>query len=178
MPCPKPQPNYKVRYLYQNSILTSKYYQVLASDFYDKEVKEYIIWKTKWTPNLFEKVNWLSNERAFKRLPQTQKISSAKLIYILANTNCHNHLLYNTSALCPRCLDQKETFQHVLTCPLPSTVQSRDTQVELLQKSLEGWYMPGPVIAMIFHGFKNWLSPTIMHFCTLRYGSLLVQILF
>jgi len=71
MPCPKPQPNYKVRYLYQNSILTSKYYQVLASDFYDKELKEYIIWKTKWTPNLFEKVNWLSNERAFKRLPQT-----------------------------------------------------------------------------------------------------------
>jgi hypothetical protein len=57
--------------------------------------------KTKWSHREFNMVDWISHEKAFKRLTRHQQITMAKLIHNLANTNKQNFLYYKTSPLCP-----------------------------------------------------------------------------
>jgi hypothetical protein len=73
-------------------------------------------------------VDWKARRRAFTRLTKFQQLSVTKLIHNLAITNRQNHLFYGTSNLCPGCQLEEETFEHVIRCSLPATVQFREEQ--------------------------------------------------
>lgn len=52
------------------------------------------------SPDVFNLVDWNAHEWAFKRFTWEQKITMAKLVHGLVNTNCQNNLYYNMSNLC------------------------------------------------------------------------------
>ncbi len=79
-----------------------------------------------------------------------------KLVHGLANTNCQNHLYYNTSPLCPICNEVEETFEHVLTCKHPSTTSFRDTCLAQLDRDLNHINTPSKVVSALLHGFLEW----------------------
>jgi hypothetical protein len=133
---PLAPPNYCIRLIYDNSIITSKFYHILAQAMHEPPIIEYVRRKTKWSPYVFSLVDWNSHEHAFTRLTRKQKVTMAKLIPGLANTNRQNHTYYNTSNLCPICLTEEETFEHVLTCQHPTTCAFRDTCLTQLDKDL------------------------------------------
>jgi hypothetical protein len=133
---PIPPPNYKVRLIYDNSIITPKYYSSIVTALHNDTLKQYILCKTRWTDRVFHSVDWTSHSRAFNCLSRQQKIQTAKLIHNLANTNLQNHLYYGTSSACPGCQQDEETFEHVLTCSFPPTRRHRDTCIKVLESSL------------------------------------------
>jgi hypothetical protein len=99
-----------------NSVITSKFYSILATIQHEKALREYILRKTKWMRRTFDRVDCNAHHSAFKKLTVFQKISTTKLIHNLANTNRQNYLYYSASPLCPGCLIKEETFEHVLIC--------------------------------------------------------------
>jgi len=113
---PRKLPGFKVRLLYDKSVITSKIYRTLANIKYDLELKTYILRKINWPPPTFDKIDWPAHQKAFNYLTKYQQISVAKLIHNLVNTNRQNFLYYKTSASCSIGDTQEETFKHVLTC--------------------------------------------------------------
>jgi hypothetical protein len=154
---PLPPPNYRVRLIHDNTVITSKVYQTLAQAMHEKPITEYIQRKAKWSPYVFSLVNWDAHERAFKCLTRQQKISVAKLVHNLVNTNRQNHLYYKTSPLCPICGLAEETLEHVLTCNHPTTRTCCDECLLQLEKDLQQINTPNIVICTILHGFSDWL---------------------
>jgi hypothetical protein len=73
------------------------------------------------------KGHYTGDQKEFKhtlnqpRLTRKQKITMAKLIHGLANTNRQNHLYYNTANLCPSFNVEEETFENALTSWHPTT---------------------------------------------------------
>jgi hypothetical protein len=114
-------PGYRVRLSNSSGLITSQYYKKLAEAHHSKPIIDYILRKTGWNINTFNKVDWDSHHRAFRRLTRFQRISVTKLVHQLSNTNRQNKLLYDKPDMCPCCGTQEETFQHVLKCTSAST---------------------------------------------------------
>jgi hypothetical protein len=55
-------PNYRVRLLYDNSIITSQYYEILAQSMHERHMEEYILHNTKWPRHVLLQVDWLAHE--------------------------------------------------------------------------------------------------------------------
>jgi len=104
---------YRLRVLYDDSIITSKWYNILVKLKHDNSLRDYIMKKTHWTLQQFEQVDWDAHQQAFLHQMQHQQISTAKVIHNLSNTNRQNHLFYQATSLCPLCQAQEETFEHV-----------------------------------------------------------------
>jgi len=104
-------------------------------------------------------VDWDSHQRAFNRLTRFQQIGISKLIHNMSNTNCQNKLFYGASDLCPGCSEEEETFQHVLRCSFPATVEVRAKDLDKLHKSLVTIGTPSQVVEVILKGFQDWLDP-------------------
>jgi hypothetical protein len=83
--------------LKDNSVITSTYFSILSQSRHDPSLRDYIMKKTKWSNREFNMVDRISHENAFKPLTRHQKITMAKLIHNLANTNKQNYLYYRTS---------------------------------------------------------------------------------
>ncbi len=75
-PCPAPNPGFRARMLYRNTLITSKFYAALASAHHEKDL--YIMRKNYRSNETFHKVNWLAHAQANCRLTIHQKISTAK----------------------------------------------------------------------------------------------------
>jgi hypothetical protein len=75
--------------------------------------------KTNWTQGTFDKVDWDTHGLAFHKLTRKCKISTAKLIHHLVNTNWQNNFYYGTSSFCPCCQRVDETLERVLLCSSP-----------------------------------------------------------
>jgi hypothetical protein len=114
---PLPPTTFTIRLLYDRSVITSHLYQTLATGLHRKFLTSHILKKTSWTPRVFAMVHWEAHGIAFWRLFWQQKISTAKLLHQLINTNRQNRMYYGTSDLCPCCWAQEETFHHLLSCP-------------------------------------------------------------
>jgi hypothetical protein len=112
-------PNYKVRLLYDGSKITTKLYHIISTSLHTPLLRDHIKKKTGWTDYEFNLVDWDNHERAFSRLTRGNKISIAKLIHQLVNTNRQNSLYYGTTKLCPTCNLEEETMHHVLLCGDP-----------------------------------------------------------
>jgi hypothetical protein len=91
--CPQPFPGYRVL-LYDNSVITFKYYSVLLSALHEQELVTYILRKTKWTTSTFHLVHWTAHSSAYRKLTVHRQIQISKLIHNLANTNRQNHIYY------------------------------------------------------------------------------------
>jgi hypothetical protein len=154
---PLPPPNYRVRLIHDTTVITSKVYQTLAQAMHEKPIASYIQCKAKWSPYVVSLVNWDAHERAFKCLRRQQKISVAKLVHNLVNTNHQNHLYYKTSPLCPICGVAEETLEHVLNCDYPATRTCRNECLLQLEKELQQINTPNIVVCTILHGFSDWL---------------------
>lgn len=57
------------------------------------------------------------------------------------------------------CAQAEETFEHVLTCPLPSTRAHRDASLKQLEIALTA-ILPTPLLRVILHGLSNWVNPS------------------
>lgn len=65
---------------------------MLASICHEQDLKTYILKKTKWTSFVFTSIDWPAHKSAFNKPTRHQKITTAKLIHNLANTNRQNFL--------------------------------------------------------------------------------------
>ena len=61
--------------------------------------------------------------------------------------------------MCLGCGLEEETFEHVLTCSLPSTHAVHNQLLQQLQTSLTNIQTPQPVVDCIMHGFAAWIHP-------------------
>jgi hypothetical protein len=155
---PVAPPHYRVRLLYDNSVLTSKVYQVLSSRLHSTLLRAHIIKKGKWSQPTFDLINWEAHGSAFRCLTRDKQISTAKLIHQLNNTNRQNHLYYNTSATCPCCQEHEETCEHVLTCLADDVHSHREEATQELATSLTKLATPSPVVEAILHGTRAWIN--------------------
>jgi hypothetical protein len=111
----------------------SQFYDKLQDAMHEKPLENYIKKKTKLSPLVFQKVDWMAREQAFKLLTRNNQIGISKLIHNLANTNRQNHLFYGASNQCPGCQSSEETFEHVLKCTYPMTIETRDKCLKELE---------------------------------------------
>jgi len=170
---PLPPPGYKVRVLYESSVMTAKAARILVDAFHNKPIEDYIMKKAKWDRRTFLLVHWDAHERAFKRLHRYHQHSTAKLIHGLVNTNQQNLMYYGGDSTCPICKSAEETLLHVFTCPHASAVTTRQQSLQTLLSTLETAHTPSPVLDAIRHGFTSWhLQPTGSHARALTAGSL------
>jgi hypothetical protein len=144
---------FRLRLLCKDGLITSNYYRILTQAHHDQPIIDYIIKKTGWTLATFNEVDWDSHQRAFKRLTRFQRIGISKLIHNLSNTNRQNKLYYGSSDLCPGCSKEEETFEHVLRCSFPATMEVRATALDKLHKSLVAIGTPSQVVEIILKGF-------------------------
>jgi hypothetical protein len=145
--------------LCKDGLITSNYYRILTQAHHDQPIIDYSIKKTGWTLATFNEVDWDSHQRAFKRLTRFQRFGISKLIHNLSNTNRQNKLFYGSSDLCPGCSKEEETFEHVLRCSFPATMEVRATALDKLHKSLVAIGTPSQVVEVILKGFQDWLDP-------------------
>jgi len=170
---PLPTPNYRIRLLYDASVLTAKVQSTLVSSLHGGNIEMHIMRKANWTRTVFNKIHWDAHEKAFKRLPRYSQHSTAKLIHGLINTNRQNFLFYGQSALCPICQQTEETMEHLFTCPHPDAKKSRQQSLSDLQDNLRMINTPIPVIEAIIHGYTVWeQDPTRRSIRALTAGSL------
>lgn len=87
---PLPPPTFAVWLLYNRSVITSCLYQTLATHLHRTRLTNHILKKTGWTSHVFDMVNWEAHGMAFQCLSRQQKISAAKLLHQLINTNRQN----------------------------------------------------------------------------------------
>jgi hypothetical protein len=168
-----PYPGYRIRILKDNKVTSSKYRAIISNGRHNQLLIDYILKKTKWSNTEFQKVHCVAHGKAFQQLTRHQQIFTAKLIHNLANTNKQNYLYYKTSSLCPGCQTTEETFEHVLLCPLPQTIQYRQLILEHLHIQLRKIQTPLPVIEAIMKGFKDWEEKPSGRSRAPTYGSLL-----
>jgi hypothetical protein len=112
---PLPQPGYKIRLLYDSSVLTANVQSTLVTTLHEANLEDYIMKKYNWLKQTFQKVNWDTHEKAFRHLHRYCRHSTAKLLHGLVNTNRQNFLYYQQSPLCPICQQVEETLQHIFT---------------------------------------------------------------
>jgi hypothetical protein len=96
-------PTYAVQLLYEGSVITSKLYHTMSTSLHTNLLIAHIMKKSKWSHRIFDMVDWDSHSLAFHRLSCQRKISTAKLIHQLLNTNRQNHIYYGDSPTCPCC---------------------------------------------------------------------------
>jgi hypothetical protein len=101
-------------------------------------------------------VNWDAHGQAFHRLSRQQKISTAKLLHQLINTNRQNKLYYRISDLCRGCGLHEESFHHLLTCPDSSMVDCRVAALDNLLTSLKAIGTPNQIVDALKHDFQSW----------------------
>jgi len=170
---PIPPPDYRVRLLHDDSVITSKIKQTLSTSLHDQSLVDYIMRKACWPRQTFDMIHWDGHERAFKRLPRFSRHSMAKLLHGLVNTNRQNKLFYGTSASCPICHSTEETLQHVFTCMHPSAVEHRQARLSELLNDLTKAGTPDPIVQAVRHGFLCWVQkPTSTDIRSLTAGSL------
>jgi hypothetical protein len=105
---------------------------------------------------MFDMVNWDAHGQAFCWLSQQLKISTAKLLHQLINTNHQNKIYYGTSNLCPCCGLHEESFHHLLTCPDYSMVDCQVVALDTFLTSLKAIGTPNQIIDALKHGFQSW----------------------
>jgi hypothetical protein len=109
-------------------------------------------------------IDWDSHGLAFRRLSRQRKISTAKLIHQLINTNRQNNLYYGDSPTCPCCKHIEESFLHVLSCSDVSAIAHRSSALSHLLSSLKQIGTPPKIITAFEHGFQHWMaSSTRIH---------------
>jgi hypothetical protein len=109
-------------------------------------------------------IDWDSHGLAFRRLSRQRKISTAKLIHQLINTNRQNNLYYGDSTTCPCCKQIEESFLHVLSCSAVSAIAHRSSALSHLLSSLKQIGTPPKIITAFEHGFQHWMaSSTRIH---------------
>jgi hypothetical protein len=165
-------PGYRIRLLLHDKSITSKFSSIIIQARQDSLLKSYILKKTKWSELEFNKVDWPSHERAFRKLTHHLQISAAKLLHNLVNTNRQNYFYYQQSPLCPGCSQSEETLEHVLTCNWPAIKEFWTQQPTLLSNQLLSICTPTPVHEAISQGFQDWLFPPAMRSKSPVYGSL------
>ena len=151
-------PGYKVRLLYDNSVITSGLHTILSQGLHRDTIINHIKKKTAWSSHVFSLVHWDAHERAFKRLTFSQQCITAKLIHGLANTNRQNHLFYATSPTCPCCQEYEESFEHVLVCGSTASSSSRASALQELTIGLEKINTPEQVLEAIILGLNTWIT--------------------
>jgi hypothetical protein len=149
-------PNYRVQIHYDNSIITSKLYQMVLKGVHEQATEEYTIKKATWDRRIFNIVHWDAHEKAFCKLPRFQWLTITKLIHKLVNTNRQNSLLYGTMNQCPICNKAEEILYHVFKCQHPELAIHRKEALAALTKSLERAKFASEVIRSIEHGFTQW----------------------
>jgi hypothetical protein len=102
-----------VRLLFDNSVITSKLYYMLSPRLHTENSIKHILKKTRWTMAIFNlndlDVSWYR----FKRLTRPTKISMAKVIHQLINTNRQNNLHQGTSIIYVPAANLQKKLSHI-----------------------------------------------------------------
>ena len=114
---PENHPTYEAVVYYDQSALTAKLKTVLYEHKYAASLQATIVKNTKWEPEWFHRISWMSYATAFRALTIFKKITIAKLSHVLWNTGAQKHL-YNPdeAGTCPCCQTAFKTFSHVFRC--------------------------------------------------------------
>jgi len=98
--------------------------------------------------------------KAFKCKSRSKQITISKIIHDLAHTNLQDKKFHGTSSTCPICLQEEETFLHVLHCLDTRVVQCQHSHLRSLESNLTNIYTPPSVTRVILHGFSELLYLT------------------
>jgi hypothetical protein len=151
-------PTYRIRLLYQDTVITAKLYNTLQTCLHSRPLCLHIMKKVNISERVFDLINWEAFSTSFKRLTCNRKIHTSKLVHQLINTNRQNHMYYGSSSLCPCCQEEVEIFPHVLQCKSPSASYQHIVALETLRKNLQSIHTPSNMIAALLQGIKQWTT--------------------
>lgn len=136
--------------------LTSNPSTYVKFHHYADKLQETICKSENWTQETFHRIDWEAYKKAFSTFSRCQRISISKLSHKLLNTNSQNNKYYGTSALCPCCQMEPESFNHMLSCSSDAPKAYRTSQLQELKSKLTQIGTPEDITISILHGIENW----------------------
>jgi hypothetical protein len=161
-----------------NSRIANQHVRTIRTHSREKEVKEYLMEKNKWTIETFNTVEWKSHGTAIILLPARQRKSVVQFIHNwLPTITSHSLQLMDKARLCPLCNLHDETSAHFLTCEqIHITTLWQEFALKL--KQILQKYSPTinhQLPKLIEHSIIHWRTtsdPTIPTFLHIRYAPL------
>ncbi len=148
-------PSTEVSIQYDGTALTSNPSTYVKFHLYADKLQHTICKSENWTQEIFHRIDWEAYKKAFSTFSRCQRIGISKLSHKLLNTNNQNNKYYGTSALCPCCQMEPESFNHMLSCT-SATKAYRTSQLQELKSKITQIGTPEDITVSILHGIENW----------------------
>jgi hypothetical protein len=138
--------------------ITAHMAKAIKEASYRKEMIAYISKNANWHDiSTFYNVDWHARHLASKRVTRTSKLTIFKLEFNLFATMAQRNKMDKTVApTCPRCLQDDESFDHMLKCETIRTDTHKSWEI-----SKEKLRTPQSCPAVLFHleaGILSWLK--------------------
>jgi hypothetical protein len=101
----------------QGRKVTSGMKNQLTSQMHDDNIRSFLIQKESWSSQIFDAINWHSNEWALRRLSKNRQMNVVKLRHNYWHTGSRHVRFYGEKRPCCFFQDTKEDWRHILNCP-------------------------------------------------------------
>lgn len=149
-----PHPDSAVELLQQGHIITSHILQMVIEVRHTANTRKMIIKRAKWLDTIIGKIDWDSHEAAVKHNKTLQYLSLCKIIHANYHTCSRDNKFYGLPHGCPFC-DEKETFNHVFTCPSDHPSAFRAMAKDTLKEALSKLNTPKVLTTVLLHGIQQ-----------------------
>ena len=154
-------PEHEATLYFEGSVMTTKqssFRHIIYRQLFSTALRQNIMKKEGWTTAQFNKVSWEAYGAAFRAQTVFQQISASKLSHSLWNTGVQKRLFgQDPEGLCPVCLCEEETMDHVFQCRHESARAIRAAQLEALEEDLYILGTPMAAKESIMIGLNWWL---------------------
>jgi len=116
------------------------------------ELQSFIRYRTGWTADQFNLVNWPALCRVIKSQPLHYRTTTMKAMYGWLHTSHWQERIYGTSSLCPMCASPEDN-DHLWVCPvqLDDRRSILDTMIDILTEL----GTPQLIVTTIYHGLSS-----------------------
>ena len=107
--------------------ITSNIHLSLSDQWHAKEAREYLAQRHHINTDLFNAIHWQSLKYALKKLSAHRRATAVKALHrhLPTQAKLFQQGRVTMSALCPRCLQDKETHAHIFCCPNDEALKQR-----------------------------------------------------
>lgn len=143
--------------LLSNTLVTSRYINTVLYVSASIEYRDHFLAHKIFSMDQMALIDWAALQKAHKRSPHPS-IQKNKLIHQLLPTRAHcRRFKPGTTGECPRC-HCLETFDHLMQCPAPSSIDFRSKVANRLAAFFHEWHIPATIAQNLSTGSANSLT--------------------
>jgi hypothetical protein len=114
----------------------------LTSQMHDDDLRSFLMQKESWSPQTFEAIDWNASKRSLRRISKNHQMNVIKLCHNYWHTGSRHVKLYGEDRPCCLCQETKESWRHILNCPLLDASYHRDASWHKVKKDMQMWRLP------------------------------------